>query len=134
MNSKVLTHQTTSKSLVGELVELSKNKAKVQLETTKEMCVDSYQLIHGGFVFGLADYAAMLAVNKHTVVLGKADTKFLKPVKLGDSLLAEALVESETEEVKLVKVTVINQKKTPVFTGVFKCYVLEKHVLDTNNN
>ena len=77
------THRLTSKRLVGKPVKIEKNYAEVLLETTEEMTVDEYGLVHGGFTFGLADYAAMLAVNEPTVVLGKADVKFLKPVKVG---------------------------------------------------
>lgn len=42
--------------------------------------------------FGLADYAAMLAVNEPTVVLGKAEVRFLKPVKVGERLLARTRI------------------------------------------
>ncbi len=134
MNNKILTHQHTSKKLVGEIVELNFNEAKVKLVTNKDMCVDDYNLIHGGFVFGLADYAAMLAVNKPTVVLGKSEVKFLKPVQLGDKLFAIAKIEKETLEVKNVKTDVFNQNNEIVFTGNFKCYVLKKHVLVKNKN
>jgi acyl-coenzyme A thioesterase PaaI-like protein len=48
------------------------------------MVVDAHGLVHGGFVFGLADYAAMLAVNDPNVVLGAAEARFLKPVRRGD--------------------------------------------------
>lgn len=32
------------------------------------MAADEYRLVHGGFIFGLADYAVMLAINEPTVV------------------------------------------------------------------
>jgi acyl-coenzyme A thioesterase PaaI-like protein len=48
------------------------------------MAVDDRGLVHGGFVFGLADHAAMLAVNDPNVVLGAASTRFLKPVRVGE--------------------------------------------------
>ena len=44
-----------------------------------------------GFIFGAADYAAMLAVNQPNVVLGAAETHFLKPSRVGDVLLAQRL-------------------------------------------
>ena len=55
------------------------SKAIVELTATPEMEADASGLTHGGFTFGLADYAAMLAVNHPNVVLGSAQTKFTSP-------------------------------------------------------
>jgi acyl-coenzyme A thioesterase PaaI-like protein len=44
------------------------------------MAADQRGLVHGGFTFGLADYAAMVAVNDPNVVLGAAEVRFLAPV------------------------------------------------------
>ena len=68
----------------GTLVELGEGSARVALDAIDSMVVDAQGLVHGGFVFGLADYAAMLAVNDPNVVLGAAETRFLKPVRRGD--------------------------------------------------
>ncbi|AIF68893.1 thioesterase [Palaeococcus pacificus DY20341] len=125
------THLMTSKSLVGEPLKIEEGYAEIRLKTMKEMTVDGYGLVHGGFTFGLADYAAMLAVNEPTVVLGKAEVKFTKPVKVGDELLAKAKVKEDLGKKKLVFVEVFNQRDEKVFEGTFHCYVLEKHVLES---
>ncbi|NJE00570.1 PaaI family thioesterase [Thermococcus sp. JdF3] len=135
-----MTHRLTSERLVGKPVKIEKNYAEVLMETVKEMAVDEYGLVHGGFTFGLADYAAMLAVNEPTVVLGKAEVKFLKPVRVGDRLVARAEVIEESgggvgggtspRRKKLVKAEVFNERDEKVFEGTFHCYVLEKHVLE----
>lgn len=134
------THRRTSERLVGKPVKIEPGKAEVELMTTEEMAVDEYGLVHGGFTFGLADYAAMLAVNEPTVVLGKAEVKFLKPVRAGEKLVARAKIMEESEggvgdgtsprRKKLVKAEVFNEKNEKVFEGTFHCYVLEKHVLE----
>ncbi|MDK2982943.1 MAG: hypothetical protein PWP19_421 [Thermococcaceae archaeon] len=123
------THLLTSKGLVGEPVKIEEGYAEVKLKTREEMKVDEYGLVHGGFTFGLADYAAMLAVNEPTVVLGKAEVKFTKPVKVGDELLAKAKVGEDQGKKKVVFVEVFNQNQEKVLEGKFYCYVLEKHVL-----
>jgi acyl-coenzyme A thioesterase PaaI-like protein len=92
------------------------------------MTADESGLVHGGFVFGLADYAAMLAVNHPNVVLGGADVKFLKPVKAGESVYALADVTSVSGKKQMVSVTVQRGDEV-VFKGDFSCFVLEKHVL-----
>lgn len=123
------THLLTSKELVGEPVKIEEDYAEVKLKTNEEMKVDEYGLVHGGFTFGLADYAAMLAVNEPTVVLGKAEVRFTKPVKVGDELLAKAKVVEDQGKKKVVFAEVFNQKGEKVLEGKFYCYVLEKHVL-----
>lgn len=122
------THRLASERLVGKPVRIEKNHAEVLLKTTEEMAVDEYGLVHGGFTFGLADYAAMLAVNEPTVVLGKAEVRFLRPVKAGDELLARAEVTEDLGRKKVVKAEVFRDEEK-VFEGTFHCYVLERHVL-----
>ena len=124
------THKLTSERLVGKPVKIEPGKAEVELLTNQEMAVDEYGLVHGGFTFGLADYAAMLAVNEPTVVLGKAEVRFLKPVKAGEKLTARAEVVEDMGRKKIVKAEVLNGRGEKVFEGTFHCYVLEKHVLE----
>ncbi|MCS7198969.1 MAG: PaaI family thioesterase [Caldimicrobium sp.] len=126
---EIRTHRKIDKSLSGTPLEVSPKKAKVELQTDPRMVADEKGLIHGGFIFSLADYSAMLAVNEETVVLAKAEVKFLKPVVLGDKLLAEAEVKEVEGKKRKVKVEVKRGEEV-VFTGEFLCVVPEKHVLD----
>jgi len=124
------THNKISRELVGEPVEIIDGKrAVVRLKTTDIMKVDDKGLVHGGFTFGLADYAAMLAVNHPYVVLYKANVKFVKPVKVGDVLTAIAEVANVKDKYYQVEVNVYKNKEK-VFTGEFTCIVLDHHVLD----
>ncbi|UCH29026.1 MAG: hypothetical protein JSV06_12245 [Myxococcales bacterium] len=99
------------------------------LDTTDAMVVDAQGLVHGGFVFGLADYAAMLAINDPNVVLGAAQVRFLKPVRNGERVLALAqTVETKGRKHEVrVEATVGSRA---VFEGAFTCIVLERHVLE----
>jgi len=128
--TKQNTHILASKKFVGSVISIDNNSAKVTLKITEEMVVDSYNLVHGGFVFGLADYAAMVAINEPTVVLGKATVKFIKPVTVNDVLTANAEIQHKNNGKKMiVDVVVSNDKKEIVFEGEFVCFVLEKHIL-----
>lgn len=125
------THLNVSKKLVGSVASIEENKATVTLEITEEMIVDNYNLSHGGFVFGLADYAAMVAINEPTVVLGKAEVKFIKPVVLNDKLTAIATIADDSNGKKItVSVNVFTAEEQIVFEGTFVCFVLEKHILE----
>lgn len=128
--NKQNTHLLASKEWVGSVLSIGKDAATVNLIITKNMVVDTYGLSHGSFVFGLADYAAMLAINEPTVVLGKATTKFLKPVVLNDEVTAVAVVTENSNAKKVtVSVDVRNQNNELVFEGEFVCFILEKHIL-----
>lgn len=126
---QIATHETISQHLCGQMLELSAGHSRVALDTVAEMAVDAKGLVHGGFVFGLADYAAMIAVNHPNVVLGASQVRFLKPVRVGELLEAEARVTSVSGRRNSVQVTVTRQG-VEVMQGEFTCFVLEQHVLE----
>jgi uncharacterized protein (TIGR00369 family) len=124
----ILTHEKIDRKLCGNPLEVEDGSSRVALDTTDDMRVDEFGLVHGGFIFGLADHAAMIAVNHPNVVLGGAEVKFLKPVKTRETVVAEATVASMSGKKHIVDVTVRRGEET-VCTGTFTCFVLDKHVL-----
>lgn len=125
---KIQTHELIDAGLCGRAISVEPGCSRVELTPLQEMAVDARGLVHGGFVFGLADYAAMIAVNDPNVVLGAAESRFLKPVQVGQKLVAEARVDEVRGKKHVVSVRVTLEGES-VFTGVFSCFVLEKHVL-----
>lgn len=126
---EVNTHEKADARLLGTPILLEKGTAVVELTATEEMTIDDRGLIHGGFTFGLADYAAMLAVNDPLVVLGSADVKFTAPVKVGESMVATGVVEAVKGRRRDVSVEVSVGDRV-VLEGTMACYVLQRHVLD----
>lgn len=125
----IKTHQNTDASLCGTPVKFGEGYSLVSLQTTKQMAVDDFGLVHGGFVFGMADYAAMIAVNHANVALAAADVKFLKPVRVGDALMAEACLEKKDGKKQHIHVRVVRNGEN-VFEGRFLCLIPKKHVLE----
>jgi uncharacterized protein (TIGR00369 family) len=125
----ILTHKEINQTLCGTPKVVKPDFCRIELETSESMKVDDQGLVHGGFIFGLADYAAMLAVNDPNVVLAGATVKFLKPVKAGESVTAEAKITDGQGKKQAVAVTVYRGEE-PVFSGEFTCFVLDRHVLD----
>lgn len=123
------THQAVAPQLCGRPVELSPGRARVVLETHRDMAADDRGLVHGGFTFGLADYAAMLAVNEPTVVLASAQVRFVGPVVVGDRIEADARVERSEGRKRWVKV-VVSREGTPVAEGELVAFVPERHLLE----
>ncbi|HYN21816.1 MAG TPA: hotdog domain-containing protein [Thermoanaerobaculia bacterium] len=122
------THLAIDPRLCGEPLDLAEGSARVAFTALPEMAADESGLIHGGFVFGLADYAAMLAVNHPHVVLAGAEVRFLKPVVVGERLVAEARSDEGDGRKSRVRVEVLRGGET-VMTGDFRCVTLDQHVL-----
>lgn len=123
------THLEINPRLTGKVVELKEGYAKVKLETSEVMRADAQGLVHGGFAFGAADYAAMAAVNDPNVVLAKSETKFLAPVRVGEHVVFEGNITQSSGAKHTVEVTgMIRDRK--VFSGIFYTVVLENHVLE----
>ena len=125
---QITTHQHIDAALCGHPVTLQNGCSEIELTTLPVMEADDTGLVHGGFIFGLADYAAMLAVNHPNVVLGSARSTFLSPVRAGDILRARAQAEQTEGKKRNVLVEVFRGEKK-VFEGEFTCFVLDKHVL-----
>ena len=124
----VQTHERINHDLCGEIVKHEEGYVETRLTTTPEMVADGVGLIHGGFVFSAADYAAMLAVNEKNVVLVGSECQFLSPVKFHDEVDFIARVRHKEGRKRNVNVKgyVLDIK---VFEGEFKTVITERHVL-----
>ncbi|ADR34246.1 thioesterase superfamily protein [Sulfuricurvum kujiense DSM 16994] len=122
------THERINTVYSGEIVKMEAGYAKVMLETIEGMRADDLGLVHGGFIFSAADFAAMAAVNEPNVVLASCNCLFLAPVRVGDTVTFEAT--EHQKEGRKRNVTVrgfVHEIK--VFEGEFKTVVTERHVL-----
>lgn len=122
------THEKINNVYSGELLQIEQGYAKVALETTDAMRADDVGLVHGGFIFSAADFAAMAAVNEPNVVLASCSCAFLAPARVGDTVVFEA--KEHQKEGRKRNVTVrgfVHDIK--VFEGEFKTVITERHVL-----
>ena len=124
----IKTHQKINHDLSGEIEKMEVGYVETKLITTAEMVADDMGLVHGGFIFSAADYAAMLAVNEKNVVLVACDSQFLSPVKFTDIVTFKARVRHKEGRKRNVHVVghVLDIK---VFEAEFKTVVTERHVL-----
>lgn len=126
---EIKTHRLINTRYCGAPVKVAEGVSRVELLTTADMAVDDRGLVHGGFIFGLADHAAMIAVNHPNVVLGASEVKFTKPVRVNETVIADARVTTAEGRKQIVSVSVSRGEEL-VFKGDFSCFVLDKHVLD----
>jgi acyl-coenzyme A thioesterase PaaI-like protein len=125
---EIKTHKKINQNFSGFPLELKEGYSKLQLRMTKEMILDDTGLIHGGFLFSLADYTAMLAINHPNVVLGGANVRFILPAKLEDILIAEGHLKEIKDKKHIVEV-IIRRDQELLFRGDFYCFIPQKHVL-----
>ncbi len=124
----IKTHKLINERFSGKILEVFENRAKSILHTNIDMVADDMGLIHGGFIFSAADYAAMVAVNDPNVVLGASECRFVAPVRKGESVIFEASVIAQKGKKVTVEVRAFVESKE-VFKGVFITFVLNGHVL-----
>jgi len=122
------THLKIDNGLCGEAVKIGKGLAHVSLVTTQQMAADNEGLVHGGFIFGAADFAAMCAVNEPNVVLGSGECRFLAPSRVGDIIDFEARIVEREGARAVVEVSAASGER-PLFRARFKTVVTNEHVL-----
>lgn len=123
------THPNIDQELCGRVISLEEGSAVVELQTTERMAADAKGLVHGGFIFGAADYAAMVAVNAPTVVLAASSCRFLAPTRAGETVVFTAECTENFD--RKYRVTVKGHcGEAEVFSGEFTAVVTRAHVLD----
>jgi len=131
LNEELITHTKVKSTFVGNLTEFKKGFAKVVLQTTHDMIVDEFGLIHSGFIFGAAEYAAVASINEENIIVIGCRAKFFAPAKLGDFIEFEA--KGRFEEARKREIKVIGRiNDIKVFEGIFHAILLEKHILKVN--
>lgn len=122
------THREIDQRWCGVPIELESGSAVVQWRAPAEARVDAAGLVHGGFTFGVADHAAMLAVNDPLVVLVGANVRFLAPVAVGDLMVARAQVLSSAGRRSQVE-CVARVDERVVLEATFECVITRSHPL-----
>lgn len=107
-----------------ELMEASEGKAKVRLKI-KEHHLNGVNLVHGGAIFALADFAFAVASNSHgTLALGiNANISYVKSAKDG-ILTAEAMEVARNAKLATYQVNITNE--TDDLMAIFQGTVYRK--------
>lgn len=125
--SAIRTSPDININLCGVVQELKESYSKTALHTTLDMRTDSDGLVHNGFIYGAADYAALAAVNQPFSVSIGSRIAFFAPVKVGEVVEFEAHSHFDESRKKEVRVTG-KVKDIKIFEGTFQIVVLEDHI------
>ena len=95
-------------------------QAEARVEVTADM-INGFDVCHGGYIFTLADTAFAFACNAYDELTyaGGASIDFLRPVRVGDMLVAVATERHRGGRSGVYDVTGSNQngEEVAVFTG-----------------
>ena len=95
-------------------------EARATMQVRKEM-LNGFDLCHGGLIFTLADTAFAFACNAYDrlTVAASANIEYLRPAKLGDTLLATAREEHRGKRSGVYSVHVVNSRdeRVALFRG-----------------
>ena len=80
-----------ARELEMTLVEVGAGRATLAMTVTEQM-TNGHGIVHGGYIFTLADSAFAYACNSHgeTTVAAQCSITFLRPSRAGDRLVANA--------------------------------------------
>lgn len=72
--------------LCGIIIQASKEEVVTKFQATKQMISDENDIIHSGFIFNAASYAAMCLVNQTYSLIIKSEVQFLAPLEFGQEM------------------------------------------------
>ena len=112
------------------IIEIKEGYSKIKMAIRSEM-INGLGIVHGGIAFSLADSAFAFACNSRNNLSVALDTSinFLKPVHVGDELIAEAKEIHNGKSTGLYQITIMNQRNHIVALFKGTCFRTNKTLI-----
>lgn len=109
--------------VIGEIIDLRLDESAISIFTIGEDHVfSSTKIARGHAIFAQANSLAVALTNAEVALTAHASIRFIRPVRIGERLIAKAKVVSDREEgINTVEVETF-VKDELVFTGKFRIY------------
>ena len=110
-----------------QIIEIKEGYSKIKMKVRSEM-INGLHIVHGGIAFSLADSSFAFACNNRNNLSVALDTSinFLKPVHVGDELIAEAKEIHNGKSTGLYQITITNQRNHTVALFKGTCFRTNK--------
>jgi acyl-coenzyme A thioesterase PaaI-like protein len=106
--------------VIGEVIDLQLDSQAISvLEIREEHVFSRTQIARGHYIFAQANSLAVAVINADVALTASARIRFIRPVKLGEKLVAKAVVRSQNGEECKVRVETKVQGEL-VFTATFR--------------
>ncbi len=111
--------------IVGDLLELELGKrATSVLVTTEDMVLEKSRIVRGHCIFAQADSLAIAVAHAKTALIGLANVKFKRPVRVGERLVARAeVIRMRRSQLVILVNTYVGEEH--VFRGKFVVFSVE---------
>lgn len=110
--------------VIGEMVDIELDKRAISIFDVKlEHIFKRNQIARGHHLFAQANSLAVAVIKDELALTVKSNLSFVKPVKLGDRVIAKAIVTQKDQEKNRTFVEVISTVENEiVFEGQFEMY------------
>ncbi len=126
----MLQNDLFSQWLAITIIEIKDGYSKLKMTVRPEM-INGFGIVHGGIAFSFADSAFAFACNNRNVLSVALDTSinFIKPVHVGDELIAEANELHNGKSTGLYHISITNQHQQVVAQFKGTCFRTNKTLL-----
>ena len=116
------------KDIIGELIDLELGKVAVStLLVTQDMVLEKAGVLHGYFMYAMADTLSLALVDAEHALTGVANVKYKVPVRAGSKLVARAEVANKRGPRYFIHVF-IRSNNVEVFRAKFTIVALDDQV------
>lgn len=122
MENKVKSLHTDE--VIGDMIDLVLDESAISIfDVTEDHVFQRNQIARGHHLFAQANSLAVAVMDDALALTAKSTIEFLKPVTVGDRVVARATVNKKTVHDKRTTVNVVSMvNQIPVFTGEFHMY------------
>jgi acyl-CoA thioesterase len=138
ISNKVVAHMVEndlfSQWLGIAVLEIKEGYSKIKMTVRPEM-INGLGTVHGGVAFAFSDSAFAFACNNRNVLSVALDTSinFIKPIFVGDELIAEAKEIHNGRSTGLYHISITNQNEQLVAFFKGTCFRTEKMLINTGS-
>lgn len=122
MENEVKSLQTDE--VIGDIIDIKLDESAISIfDVTRDHVFQRNQIARGHHLFAQANSLAVAVMDDELALTAKSTIEFLVPVKVGDRVVARAVVKNETVKPKRTLVEVVSTvNQEVVFTGQFHMY------------
>lgn len=120
--------------IIGDLLDLELEKSGLSLlEITEDMVFKKNRIARGHILFAQANSLAVALVDAEVALTGTAKISFVRQVKLGERIVAKAVINSKNGNKYNISVTSKSDNEL-VFQGDFRVFAVDRKEVTTGEN
>jgi acyl-coenzyme A thioesterase PaaI-like protein len=127
-NKRLLSCTQMDQDFCGTIVKMNEARSEIELVTTGDMVSDKKGLVHSGYLYSSATFAALVALNKPNAVIVSSKMNYLAPISVGSTITIRADVKHRDSKKAIIKITG-KMLDLEIMDGEMVAVNLEKHPL-----